>query len=174
MLQSRVDLYTVSYFYSHEEVGRYQVFINLIIYLQAVANFILIPFVKNLYRLDYMTLNKISQRLFLLGLVVTPFAVTAIYFVLKWVYEFTFPPAYFIFGALYALPSFYYLPAIYALFKAERQNTVAVFNFSGSAFVLLLNLILLPRIGLLGAVVSVAVTHWGLLVLYAWQMRRLT
>ncbi|GAB4579849.1 MAG: hypothetical protein Fur0022_25880 [Anaerolineales bacterium] len=172
MLQSRIDLYTVSTYFTEAEVGKYQILVNFLLYLQAVANFILVPFVKNLYRLDNLSIQKIARKLFLLGWVITPPALFALHWVLRWVYHLEFPLSYFIVGGLYVLPSYYFLPIIYALYKAERQNAVLALNFLGSGVILGLNLILLPSLGLLGALVAVAGVHWGLLAAYHRQMIR--
>ena len=46
----------------------------------------------------------------------------------------------------------YYLPIIYALYKADRTTTVIVVNLTGFTVNLLLNIWLLPRVGLVGAI----------------------
>ncbi len=173
MLQSRIDLYSVSYFLSDVEVGQYQIFSNMLIYLQSLANFILLPFAKNLYRLQQATIDRISRRLFILGLLIIIPALTTLNFVLSRFFAFVLPIPFFIFGGLFVLPIFYYLPTIYALFKEGRQNTVLLVNFGGAAVTLALNLLLLPIMGMLGAVVSIAVGRWAVFGIYWRQSRKL-
>lgn len=173
MLQTRIDLYSVSLYFDEAEVGKYQVFINMILYLQAIAGVILVPFVKNLYRLDYPTIRKISNRLFAFGMIILVPALFAIDLVVTIIYKLNFPVSFYVVGGLYALPLYYFAPIIYALFKAEKQKFVVGLNFTGTALVLGLNLFLLPNLGLLGAIVAVAVVHWGFLAVYIWQMKQL-
>ena len=172
MLQSRIDLYTVTYYLSDTEVGQYQVFSTLLIYIQAVANFILLPFVKNIYRMSYHTILKIAGRLFGVGLLLVPLALFATQFVLTYFYEFSFAPAFFIFGGLFALPIYFYSPIIYAHFKANQQTLVLIANFVGAALTLALNLLLLPQLGMLGAVVAIAIVNWLMLGFYGWRARK--
>ncbi len=172
MLQSRVDLYSVSYFLPAREVGQYQVFSNLMIYLQSLANFILIPFVKNLYRLPEETIRKISLRLFLFGLGVIVPALGVVYFVLTRFYEMEFPFSFYLFGGLFVLPIYFYLPTIYALYKTNQQNKVLGVNLAGSVLTLILNFLLLPRLGMIGAVISVALVRWLVWFTYAIISRR--
>ncbi|MCP4420601.1 MAG: hypothetical protein GY805_28680 [Chloroflexi bacterium] len=173
LLQSRIDLYSVNYFLTDKEVGQYQVFINLMIYLQAIANFILLPFVKNIYRLQYRTIFKLSARLFLFGLIILPPAFLGIHFVLENLYHFNFAPAFYVFGALFVLPIYFYLPIIYALYKANLQTSVLAVNLLGAALTLGLNVLLLPRIGMLGAIISIAIVKWVVWISYLIQSFRI-
>ena len=166
MLQSRIDLYSVSIFLPEREVGQYQVFINLMLYLQAMANFVLTPFVKGLYRLDADAIRRVSIRLLGLGLLLTPPALFAVDWMLSRVYAIELSPLYLALGGLYVLPVYYYLPTIYALYKENRQNRVLWINLSGAALNLLLNLFLVPRRGALGALLATTLVQWFVLACY--------
>jgi O-antigen/teichoic acid export membrane protein len=166
MLQSRVDLYSVSLFLPAREVGQYQVFINFLIYLQAIANFVLTPFVKSLYRLDYGAIRQTSVRLLGLGLLVVPLGLFGVDWVLSSVYAIDVPPLFLLLGGLYVLPTYFYLPAIYSLYKADRQNIVLWVNISGAALNLLLNLFLIPRMGASGALLATTLVQWFVLACY--------
>lgn len=173
MLQSRTDLYAVNYFLPRSEVGQYQVFINFMLYLQSIAAFILMPFVKTIYRLRYSTILKLSARLFALGAVLMPPALVAVYLVLTYLYHLHFSPAFMLLGGLLVLPAFFYLPIIYALYKADRQSLVLAVNGLGIAVNLALNLLLLPRLGMMGGVTAAAAAQWSMLGVYLIQSRAL-
>ncbi|MGH2520939.1 MAG: lipopolysaccharide biosynthesis protein [Anaerolineales bacterium] len=171
LLQSKIDLYCVNAFLSRREIGHYQVFINLMIYVQSVSGFILVPFVKSLYRLSYPAIRRISVRLFGAGLVITGAALPAAHLALVYLYRFDLPATFLLWGALFILPIYFYLPIIYALFKAGQPGMVIAFNFAGMAAGLLLNVWLLPRLGMLGGVVASAAVQWLLLLAYAVRSR---
>jgi O-antigen/teichoic acid export membrane protein len=173
MLQSRIDLYAVNIFLTPTDVAQYQVFINFLLYLQAAAGFIMEPFVKSVYRLDYPAIRKISFRLALLGCLIVPPGLIALALLLTRLYEIHLPTGMYVWGALYVLPIYFYLPTIYALYKAEQQNTVITINFLGVGLNFALNLILLPRIGMEGAVISAALVSWLAFLIYLRSMRRL-
>lgn len=172
MLNSRVDLYAVNHFLPAEEVGTYQVFSSYLLYLQSLAAFMLLPFVKTIYRLQYATIYKISRSLLGIGLLIMPPAMIALYFLLGTLYGLDLPPGVYVVGGLGVLPIFYFLPIIYALYRVDRQQTILVVNLLGISLSLLLNLWLLPVWGLLGAVVTTAVIKWLVLGIYIWQGRR--
>jgi len=166
MLNSRIDLYTVNYFLPKSEVGHYQVFSNFMIYVQSISAFILMPFAKNVYRLQYNTISKISVRLFLFGLAILLPSLVAIHLILTYLYQFSLPTIFFIAGGLSILPIYFYLPIIYALYKRDLQTTVLKINIFGIGGSLILNIILLPRLGMVGAVITIAVMKWLALGIY--------
>jgi O-antigen/teichoic acid export membrane protein len=172
MLQSRIDLYSVSLYLPAEAVGHYQLFINLMIYLQAVANFILTPFVKGLYRLDHDAIHRISLRLLAIGIVLVPVALLGVNWLLPSLYAIELTPSYLLLGGLFALPVYFYLPTIYALYKADRQQSVLWVNLSGAALNLLLNLLFIPRMGALGALLATTLVQWFMLAAYLYLQGR--
>lgn len=166
ILASRTDLYAVSLFADDAEVGRYQVFINLMLYVQALTQFILLPYVKTLYRIEDASLHKISRRLFLFGMVIVPPALLAAHLMLRVVYAFSFDVAFFVIGGLFVLPIYGYLPLIHRLYKLNQQNNVLWANVLGAVFNLVGNVLLLPLIGLHGALLSSAIMQWGMFAYY--------
>ncbi len=173
MLQSKTDLYSVAYFLDDNEVGSYQVIINLFIYVQTFSYVILIPFVKNVYRLPLEKVQKISRRLFAAGVGIAAPALGAIYFVLTLLYQIEIAPGFLAWGAFFVLPIFYYLPKIYTLFKNEYQNKVLLTNIFGILSNLILNIILILYFGMIGAIAASASAQWIMLIAYFFYERTL-
>lgn len=173
MLNSRIDLYAVAYFRPAAEVARYQVLINLLLYLQALSAFALQPFLKGIYRLPYRAVLKLAGQLALFGALILPPGVVAVAMLLRGVYGFVFSADFFLYALLMLLPTYAFIPLIYALYKANRQTLVLGGNLLGSLLNLALNLVLLPRLGLVGAILSSALTKWLLLLYYLALSRRL-
>lgn len=167
MLQSRVDLYCVAAFLPRADVAAYQVFINLMIYLQSIANALLAPFTRSLYRLENRAILRIAARLLLVGALIVPPALVAIHVALTMLYDLRLAPPLLLLGGLFALPVFAYLPVIYALYKSGQQWVVLRINILGIAVNLLLNLLLLERLGMSGALLAGATAQWAMLVAYA-------
>ena len=169
MLQSRIDLYSVSFWLGPDDVGRYQVYINLLLYAQSVAAFALMPFVKGLYRLDDAAIRRASRRLLALGaLLMGPFLL-ALYLALTYLYRIELASAFYVLAILYVLPIYYYFPTIYGLYKQDRQRIVLFVNVSGFAANLLLNAFLLPRVGLVGAILATTLVRWAAFAFY-WRV----
>jgi len=171
LLQSRIDLYSVNFFLPKSEVGQYQVFMTFMIYLQSIAAFILAPFLKGLYRLSYRTMLGISAKLFAFGALLLAPGLSVVYGVLVGHYHFDLSLTFMLAGGLLALPIYFYLPIIYALYKAGSQSTVIKINLLGIGVNLLLSVILLPRVGMIGAVVAGATAQWVMFAGYLVQSR---
>jgi len=171
LLQSRIDLYAVSAFSSKADVGQYQVFMTFILYLQSIANFVLGPFVKNIYRLRYRSILSIAAKLFGLGVLIVLPGLVIVQVVLRDHYRIDLPIAFMIAGGLMAWPIYFYLPAIYALYKAGLQTVVVKINVLGIAVSFVFSLMLLPRLGLIGAVIGAAIAQWIMFAVYLLQSR---
>lgn len=166
MLQSKIDLYSVAYFLNEKDVGSYQVIINLLIYVQTFSYVILIPFIKNVYRLPLEKMQLISRRLFAAGVGIAVPALVIVYFVLTLLYQIKISAAFLLCSALFILPIFYYLPKIYTLFKNEYQNKVLLINIFGIFANLILNIILISSFGMIGAIAASAAAQWIMLIAY--------
>jgi len=173
MLNSRIDLYIINAHFSTEEVGAYQIFTSFLLYIQALSAFILLPYVKTIYRLPYATIRKLSRSLFGLGGLIVPPAMVALYFLLSQLYGITLPAPFFWLGGLACLPVFYFSPIIYALYKAEKQTAVLAVNLLGIIGALVLNTLFLPRWGLIGAIIAMVLIKWLALLVYTRQGQRL-
>lgn len=166
MLQSRIDLYCVSYYLPQKTVGEYQIYINLLLYLQSVSVFIVVPFVKSLYRLQSAAIWRLALRLFAVGLALSFPMLIAASLLLRWVYHYDVPLNLLLIGGFFVLPIYFYLPIIYWLYKLEKQTAVIFINLFGIVLNLLGNLLLLPRLNLVGAMLAIAIAQWGMLAAY--------
>lgn len=171
-LNSRIDLYSVSYFLDEHEVGQYQILINLLLYLQAASNFILLPFIKTLYRVSQPTTFKVAVRLLGIGVLITPPALLVINLILSQVLDIHLNNAYWLVGALYVLPIYFYVPFVYALYKGNRQKIVVQVSLIGALLNVLLNIWLIPAWGMLGALLATAIVQWLSLFVYVYTARQ--
>ena len=58
---SRSDLYIVEFYESDTEMGKYQIIISVLIYLQMLGGIALLPIVKGLYRIPLDAIKKTVQ-----------------------------------------------------------------------------------------------------------------
>ncbi|MBC8159971.1 MAG: hypothetical protein H7Z42_02025 [Roseiflexaceae bacterium] len=170
MLQSRADLYVVNAFMPRAEVAQYQVLTNLLIYVQTAAYLVLAPFAKSIYRLPNVTVTRIALRLFTLGLALLAPALGAVVVTLK-LYGFTVAPTLLLIGGLFVMPAFFYLPIIYGLYRAGRQNEVLAVNLVGIGVSVGVSVLLLPYLGSLGALIGSATAQWVMLAMYGARSR---
>jgi O-antigen/teichoic acid export membrane protein len=173
LLQSRMDLYSVAYFLEPAEVGRYQVLTGFLLYIQALANFILLPFAKALYRLDTTVVSRVARGLLGVGVLLVPPAILALGWLLRHVYQLHVSSWLLAVGGVHALSAFAALPFIYSLYRADRQRRVFHVNVAGSVVNLGLNVLWVPRWGLMGALLATTLTGWLMASCYWYGGRRL-
>ena len=166
LVQSRVDLYFVSFQQPESQVAAYQVFTNWMIYGQSASAVLLMPFVKGLYRLPARASLMAASRLSAAGGLLLLLFLPACYVVLTRWYRLPIPPAYLLLGGLFIFPIYFYLPVIYALFRAGQPGQVIAVNFVGAGVSAVLILLLMPGLGLAGALAASAAAQWTMGLLY--------
>jgi O-antigen/teichoic acid export membrane protein len=107
-----------------------------------------------------------AVRLFGLGIIILGPGLLAAHLLLTWVYHFTFSFDFMLVGGGLVLPTYFYLPIIYALYRADQQMAVLKINLAGTGINFVLNLILLPTLGLLGALLASTMAQWAMLAAY--------
>lgn len=166
LLGSRIDQYCVSYFLPAAELGKYQVLKNFLVYTHAGIGFILLPFVKNIYRLKDENINKIANKLFLSGILLFIPYVIILFVIIKYIYGLEFTYISYLYAALMVLPSSYYAAVIYKLFKKNKQSVVVWFNGAITFISLILNILLIPVLQIEGSLIAGMISQWFLLILF--------
>lgn len=159
-LQSRADFVVIALYEKPEQIGIYQVLNTYFILIHAMGHFILLPFLKNIYRLQLAAVDKI-QRQFVWT---APFMVTAslagLYLLLRLAYHITLDSWFYVIGFFITFPPYLYAVKILLLYRDNRQHLVfwvglrAIAISSGLAFVLLR-----LGFGLKGALLACAVSQ---------------
>lgn len=165
MLQSKMDLYMANLFLGDAEIGRYQVIVNTFIMLQAGGAFLVVPFAKTLYRVGDEVAVGFARSVMVIGIGITAVGVGASWFLLNLVYFFDLGPAWFVLGALLVIPVFGFVTKVYRLYRVGRERAVAVVSFVGAAVNLVVSVVLLQRIGGIGALAGSVVSQWVTLLM---------
>ncbi len=131
MLASKADLIFSNFWFNSATLARYQVLTNFLLLVQTGSAFILQPFVRNLYRLKKELISKIGRRLMLLGIPATGLGLGVVYLMMEYVYRFHFSPAVYAAGCLMAFPVYAYSPAIYYLYREQKQKLMLMINLFG-------------------------------------------
>lgn len=171
LLQSRADLYAATWMLAADSLGVYQTLTTMFLLLQSSALFALGPYARLLYRLRHDTIVRISRRLFVLGVAVTACGLGAIHFVLERLYRVPAGVGLLLLGAAIVLPCFYYVPVVYELFQLRRQSAVVWVNAAGALVSFALGLLLLPGLGVAGALIGAAAAQGLMLAVYVGLVR---
>ena len=160
MLHSRGDLYVITALRPAHEVGQYQVLINLLIYFQALANFVVLPFVQELYRMPVKAVRRVARGLALGGLLLTGPVTFGLWLALRWIWHIELSQELMLVAASYVFVIWIFLPDVYTLYKMGRERSVLTLSAVSAASNFGLNLWLVPRYGMLGALASSAGVQW--------------
>lgn len=166
MLGSRIDQYIVAYYLPKDALGSYQVLKNFLLYFQSVAVFMVFPFIKNIYRLNDESLDKLNKLMILSGIVIIIPAVILFWIILNYIYKLSFSVDVYLLSGLFILPSFFYLISVYRLFKYKKEKIVLFVNLICISASLILSLILLPSFGITGCLIAGTASGWITVLLY--------
>lgn len=166
LLQAKTDLVVFSILMSKADLAEYNIISILLILIQTSIGFIIYPYAKVLYRLRKSTLRKMSRKLLLYGIPVTISGLIVMYVILRYVYGFDTPPAYYLPGLLFVLAGFWYAPMVFYMYKQNRQIEVALISVAGVATNAAMCFTFIPSLGILGALMSMAGAQLVMLVLY--------
>jgi len=176
LLQSKTDLICVTFFLTKEKVAQYQVYINFLLIVQSSAGFVMVPFIKNIYRMKSESVAKLSLQFFGFGAIIAFLSLFFVNSFINYFYHFTIPSLTLIIGTFFIMPIFYYTLVIYQLLKLKKQKTVVILNIVGVIISFTLNIIFITQSkdGISGAILAVAITQWIVLFIYAGIQRKLT
>jgi len=142
-LQSRADFVVIALYEKPEQVGIYQVLNTYFILIHAMGTFILLPFLKNIYRLQLAAVDKIQRQLVWMAPFIVTVSLIGLYFLLRLAYHITLDWGFYVIGFFITFPPYLYAVKIIRLFRDNRQQLVfwvglrAIAISSGLAFVLL-------------------------------------
>lgn len=173
LLGSKVDLYCVSALLPEAEVARFSVLSNMLLWLQSISGLLLMPFIRAVYGMSQVALYRLALGFVGVGVVVAGVGAFGVGLLLERAYHLPIERETLAVGALHVAQMFGQVPAIYALYKAGRERSVL---WTSAAIIVLnvpLNLWLIPRFGLLGALLSSAGVGTAAALSYLWRARGL-
>ena len=172
LVATRTDQLCINHFMQSQDIARYQVLTTFFVFLQALSNFILTPFLKNLYRVSLDALFAVRKKLFLFGLVMILPAFVVLRYVLSAWYHFEFPLSCYLLGIAYVLPVYFYAPLVHVQFRKHRESAIVIMNLLYIAASLVLNVALIPNWGLPGALAATGAAQLLMLVYLHWLQAR--
>jgi len=166
MLESKADLYSVAWFLKKEELAQYQIFSGFLSFSQLGASLLLAPFGKNLFRLPLKTFKKLELLFAKSGILFSFVFISIIFIIIQFIYKINIPAIMYVTGYFFMLPSFLYLPSLFACSKQNKQSTIVFITLIGSVINISLGFILTPVFMKEGALISGTLTQWAILALF--------
>ncbi|CAN5422603.1 flippase [soil metagenome] len=163
-LQARSDTFAIALQLSSKELGEYYVLLSLLSYCHATAVLAITPFLKNIYRINSVSFQKIKIKFTQVGLLWSVVCMVGIYGVITFVYHIQLP-VYTYFIAWFTLPPyFFYFLLMQDLLRQDKPSPIVIINLIAAALNFLISVILIKYYGFTGGVISCAIMQWMLLV----------
>ncbi len=172
LLHSRADTYTASHFLAEKDLGRYQILMNLVIYVQSISAWLLTPFIKNIYRLPQKSFQKLLFRFTFAGMGIALICLPLFWLIFHFCYLFDWKTSYYVGMFLLCLPIYGTLPLIFRMYKMGQERTVMYLNFGGTAILVVLCSLFMPYFGIAGGLWAAVTTQWGIWGIYLLFSRR--
>ena len=154
LIQSKGDLYMVIYLLPNQEIAQYQVLIGFLIMGQSLSAVVLNPFQKNLLRINVNDAGNIRLAHFKIGVLVSVLLSVFIFLIMKYVYLFSIPFWMPVVYFLYLIPLYIYLIDSQIMIKHHLEKNLLSFTVYAAICNLGLSFILVPFIGIVGALIS--------------------
>jgi len=165
-LQSKADLYLVSYFLPSSQLSEYQLLITAFLMLRAVAAFMVIPFTKHIFRLRENKIQNLKRLLAYAALPIVALGTFCIYIVLEKMVGLNVDLNIYILGGLSSLPYFFFAIDIMEFYKKKEEKKVMNLNFLGAFFNILFILLLISKYQIYGVFIAICLTQILILFLY--------
>lgn len=171
LLQSRIDQYIIASNCDKSTIASYQLFFSIFILIQSLSVIVITPFNKVLYRIRYVTFNKIHRLSIIFGLLIilllTPLAIV----ILSQLFQIQLDIWYYLYGALFVLPSFVYVPIIYLFYRHKKEKEIMIVNYIGAAMNLALTFLFIYIKAPFYAIAGSAFSQWLMLVWYVYRKK---
>ncbi len=165
MINSKIDLYLVNAFLSSGKISDYQLLTTAFLMLQSVSVLIVSPLNKTFYRSNIQITEKIRMVFKKLALPIVLIGTLGIWIVLeKWV-QLGLSWNIYMLGLMSSLPAFYYVIPVLNLYKKHLEKKVLFSNIIAAVLNTLMSLLLLPKFGILGVLISVCISQWLYLII---------
>jgi O-antigen/teichoic acid export membrane protein len=125
-LQAKLDLYIFKGFSSKIELANYQIISGFLIFLQGMATIILLPYVRNIYRMKRSSIIRIARILAWLGVPLSILAIGFLYFVLLYIFEINLTLYQIAAIGLITYPSFLYAVHVFYGFSTNNEKRVVI------------------------------------------------
>lgn len=170
-LQTKSDLYCISFFSHKAMVGDYQVLTSYTNLFLLVPGFLMIPYTKNIYRMGVHSLQKFKIKVLKIGLLLGLLHIAATYIIIEFIYGLSFSMFSYALVFAYIVFPFFYIINIYKLYKQNAQSYVMQISYLSISINLLACVLLIPVLGINGALIANLISQLVLFVFYHFNIK---
>ncbi|WP_299438768.1 hypothetical protein [uncultured Aquimarina sp.] len=165
-LQSKIDIYIVSFYLPKEQLSEYQLLITAFLMLQAISAFLITPFTKHIFRVSNKVLLKIKKKISLIATPIVLVGTFCIWIVLEKIVNLNISYNIYLLGGLSALPAYFYTINIMQLYKQHKEKKVILMGFIGAIINFTTIILFIRKYEIQGVFIGICCTQLIILVLY--------
>ncbi|NRB53251.1 MAG: hypothetical protein HRU41_36685 [Saprospiraceae bacterium] len=151
---SRADVYLLSLWEETKSLAQYQIITNFIQYAHLLATAIMLPFLKNIFRLQFDSIQQLERQFISLGLILGVILTGGIYGITTFLYQFEM--SYIVITLIYLniVVFYFYFLRIPAGFSFNKMWSVIFVMSLMGGINLLLGILIIPTLGMIGGLLS--------------------
>lgn len=166
-LQGKFDLYIFESFATPVELADYQIISGFLMFSQGIATIILMPYVRNIYRMNQESLVKVKRWMILVGIPLQLVSTSVIYVLLRWLFDFEADLIQTLLFFLIGYPSFVFSVHVFSAFAQGKEKYILLISLISAGLNGLMSLILLSLdLGITGVLVAHALAQLVALIGY--------
>lgn len=165
-IASKIDLYIVNVIMPKESISVYQIGITAFLLLQSVSYLLILPFNKHLYRLKLQSIKKIKKTLYLVALPIVVIGSFMIWFIFERIINLNLPICFYYIGGISSIPTYFFIVDIIQHYRNKEEKIILKINLIAAFINLTLSIILINKLAIIGALMSVLITQIVLVILY--------
>ncbi|MBL4710029.1 MAG: polysaccharide biosynthesis C-terminal domain-containing protein [Flavobacteriales bacterium] len=154
LLQTKGDLYVVTYLLQEEDLASYQIILSFLLLGQSFSAILLGPFQKNIYRWQGKNIQKLKKLYLQVGFVATIVFSIILYYGLKYVYLIELPLVYIALFFAYLYPLYAYFIESQILLKHKNEKQLLRYNVIAAVCNIVISLLLVSMYGIVGALLG--------------------
>ncbi|MBX2873078.1 MAG: hypothetical protein KTR30_13280 [Saprospiraceae bacterium] len=151
---SRADVYLLSLWEEAQALAQYQIITNFIQYAHLLATAIMLPFLKNLFRLQFDSIQQLERQFIGLGMILGGFLTAGIYFITTFLYQFEMSYTVITLIYLNIVVFYFYFLRIPAGFSFNKMWSVIFVMSLMGGINLILGILIIPTLGMIGGLLS--------------------
>ena len=128
-IRFKIDTYFANTFFSVSDLGKYEIFVSLLVFGQVIVTFFINPFLKNFFRLKMNIVNKIKRQFLVIGVLYGFLFTVIIYLVITNIYSLQFSMVNYLTAFVFIVPLFVHILLINQMYKNNLQKEVSIFAF---------------------------------------------
>ncbi len=163
---AKTDLICVSVLLPSLMVAKYQVLTTCYALIQAIPVFIVFFLLKEVENIEMKSYLNLRKTIAWFGLAICIGSVFLIRYFMIHYFKFDLPITFYLLGVLYILPSYLFAPVAFVLLKRGEEKKLSGIYWITIGTGLSLNLLLIPLLGMSGALISTGVAQLILLLLF--------